>query len=134
MELPVDGRYQGIQKTYTICRMRERIRKINRTFKGAKTDIAKAEAGQRPHKSFVSPRDFAFWKQIVTRTESCIKSKGQAVGERAQYLIEKKCFNEAVELGWKLRGKKTYPTELQILKELDAYERDYTEFTDILEE
>ena len=42
--------------------MRERIRKINRTYQAAKADIKAAEAGGRPHKSFVSPKDFAFWK------------------------------------------------------------------------
>ena len=81
MELPTDPRCDDVQGIYTICRMRERIRKINRTFKGAKADIALAESGKKPHKSFVSPRDFAFWKQIVTRTESCIKSGGGLGGK-----------------------------------------------------
>ena len=51
----------------------ESFRRIERTFQPAKVDVSRVEAGMKPNKPFVSRKDFLFWKQIVKKTDQCIR-------------------------------------------------------------
>ena len=52
------------------------MRKIDRTYPKVKEDVDRVNAGMKPLKPFVSRKDFLWWKQVVKKTDRCIKKTG----------------------------------------------------------
>ena len=68
------------------CRETERLRKIIRTYEPAKKDLNRTQLGMKPVKPFVSRKDFVFWKQVIKKTDKCIKS-GKNSKEVSIYVV-----------------------------------------------
>ena len=56
--------------------MIEKVRAVSRTYKPAKADVKAFESGLKPAKPFVNRKDFKFWKQVIKKTDLCVKRGG----------------------------------------------------------
>ena len=56
--------------------MIEKVRAVSRTYKPAKADVKAVESGLKPAKPFVNRKDFKFWKQVIKKTDLCVKKGG----------------------------------------------------------
>ena len=54
----------------------EKVRAISRTYGPAKADVKAVEDGRKPVKPFVNRKDFKFWKQVIKKTDLCMKKGG----------------------------------------------------------